>query len=108
MSRNTYTSMVYKLDWFAFTVSDVIDKTGETIGIILLASLCYYYAAFETIPGRYFYNCGLTLGGYVNIYYNDYDKELARNTSNSRNYVVRDQGCTDLAQKIENDWVGMF
>ena len=26
MSRNPYKSMVYKVDWFAFTVSDEIDK----------------------------------------------------------------------------------
>ena len=41
MSRNPYTSMVYKIDWFAFTVSDEIDKNGEKIGFILLESLGY-------------------------------------------------------------------
>jgi len=100
--------MVYKVDWFAFTVSDEIDKNEAKNGFVLLENLGYDLAEFETIPGRYFYNSGLTLGGYVNIYYNDYEKELARNTSNSRNYVFTGQGCTDLAQKIENNWVGLF
>ncbi|MRL88003.1 hypothetical protein GJI80_09055 [Lactococcus lactis subsp. cremoris] len=108
MSRNPYKSMVYKVDWFAFTVSDEIDKNEAKNGFVLLENLGYDLAEFETIPGRYFYNSGLTLGGYVNIYYNDYEKELARNTSNSRNYVFTGQGCTDLAQKIENNWVGLF
>ena len=48
------------------------------------------------------------MSGYVNIYYNDYEKEFARNTSNSRNYVFTGPGCTDLAQKIENDLVCLF
>lgn len=108
MSENPYTSMVYKVDWFAFTVSDETDTDGSEKGFVLLENLGYNLAEFETIPGRYFYNSGLTLGGYVNIYYNDYEKDLARNTSNSRNYVFTGQGCTDLAQKINNDWVGLF
>ena len=66
---------------------------------VLLENLGYNLAEFEIIPGRYFYNSGLTLGGYVNLYYNDYEKDLVRNTSNSRNYVFTGQGCTDLAQK---------
>ena len=74
----------------------------------MLESLGYDLAEFETIPRRYFYNSGLSLGGYLNIYYNDYENELALNTSNSRNYVFTGKGCTDLAQKIENDWDGLF
>ena len=58
----------------------------------MLESLGNDLAEFETIPVRYLYNSGLTLGGYVNNYYNNYEKELARNTSNSRNIVLRVQG----------------
>ena len=64
MSRNPYTSRFYKIDWFAFTVSDEIDKNVAKIGTTLLESLGYDSAVFETIPGRYFYISGLTLGGY--------------------------------------------
>jgi phage replication initiation protein len=106
--RNPYISMTYKIDWFAFTVSDETDTDGAEKGFFLLENLGYDLAEFETIPGRYFYNSGLTLGGYVNLYYNDYEKDLVRNTSNNRNYVFTGQGCTDLAQKINNDWVGLF
>ena len=108
MSRSPYTSQFYNIDCFAFTVFDEIDKNGEKICVILRESLGYDLAEFETIPGRYFYNSGLTLVGYVNIYYNDYEQELARNTYNSRNYVFTVKGCKDLAQNIEKDWVGLF
>lgn len=100
--------MVYKVDWFSFTVSDEIDTNGAENGFVLLENLGYDLDEFDTVPGRYFYNSGLTLGGYVNLYYNNYEMDLARNTSNSRNYVFTGQGCTDLAQKINNDWVGLF
>lgn len=108
MVINPYGAMVYKIDWFAFTVADEIDKNDAENDFILLKNLGYDLDEFEEIPGRYFYNSGLTLGGYVNVYYNDYNKLLARNTSRSRNYVFTGQGCTDLAQKIDNDWVSLF
>ena len=63
MGRNPYTSMVYKVDWFAFTVSDEIDTNGAEKGFVLLENLGYDLAEFETIPGRYFYNSGLSLVG---------------------------------------------
>ena len=108
MSINPYISMVYKVDWFAFTVSDEIDTNGAENGFVLLENLGYNLAEFEIIPGRYFYNSGLTLGGYVNLYYNDYEKDLARNTSNSRNYVFYWSRLHGLGAKINNDWVGLF
>lgn len=36
MSINPYISMVYKVDWFAFTVSDEIDTNGAENGFVLL------------------------------------------------------------------------
>lgn len=100
--------MVYKIDWFAFTIPDEVDGNGEKNSFLVLENLGYVLEEFEEISGRYFYNSGFTLGGYVNLFYNDYDKDLAKNTSHSRNYVFTGQGCTDLAQKIQNDWVGLF
>lgn len=108
MSRNPYKSMVYKVDWFAFTVSDETDKSGAEKGFLLLENLGYNVDEFEEIKGRYFYNSGLSLGGYVNIYFNDYSKDVATNTSCSRNYVFTGQGCTDLASKIDNNWIEFF
>lgn len=108
MGRNPYKSMIYKIDWFSFTVSDDVDTNGAEKGFLLLENLGYDVAEFEPIPGRYFYNAGVTRGGYVNVYFNDYSKELAKNTSNSRNYVFTGQGCTELAEKIENNWVQLF
>lgn len=108
MAKNPYKSMVYKVDWFAFTVSDDIDTNNEENDFLILKNLGYMFSDFEATSGRYLYNSGLTLGGFVNVYYNNYNKDLARNTSHSRNYVFTGQGCTDLAQKIENNWVGLF
>ena len=69
--------MVYKIDWFPFTVSDEINKNGENIGFILLESLRYYLAEFETIPGRYFYNSGLLLGGLEIFFKTTKERDLA-------------------------------
>lgn len=108
MGLNPYASMVYKVDWLALTIPDYRDQNSDDFELLLLENLGYDIAEFESIPGRYFYNSGLTLGGYVNIYYNDREKEISRNSSMSRNYVWTGQGCTDLAQKIDSDWVRFF
>ena len=47
MGRNPYTSMVYKVDWFAFTVSDEIDTDGAEKGFVLLENLGYDLAEFR-------------------------------------------------------------
>ena len=39
--------MVYKVDWFAFTVSDEIDKNEAKNGFVLLENLGYDLAEFE-------------------------------------------------------------
>ena len=76
MDKNLYKSMVYKVDWFSFTVSDTFDGGEDGKDFVLLENLGYDINDFETVPGRYFYNSGITLGRYVNIYYNDYEKDL--------------------------------
>lgn len=113
MATDTDKSMFYKIDWLAFTIpnqNDVFlnDNDGETVNFKLIQLLNYDLNDFEEIPGRYFYNSGLSLGGYVNVYYNDFSKKLMKNTNPTRNYVFTGQGCTDLAQKIESDWNWLF
>ena len=89
--------MVYKVDWLAITISDSIDQNSKEFELLLLENLGYKIKEFESIPGRYFYHSGLSLGGYVNVYYNDRKKDVHCNSSISRNYVWTGQGCTDLA-----------
>ena len=31
MDKNPYKSMVYKVDWFSFTVSDIFERTEKTL-----------------------------------------------------------------------------
>lgn len=100
-----------KVDWFAFTLPDDVDifrDCDNRNNFVFLAELGYDVGMFEEIPGRYFYNTGLTLNGYVNIYYNDLDKSLIRNTQFSRNYVFTGQGSTDLAKKINSQWIDLM
>lgn len=106
--RPERTQMSYKVDWFAFSVENSLDTEGSESGFKILESLGYEVNDFEEIEGRYFYNSGLTLGRYVNIYYNDYTKQVLKNSSHTRNYVFTGQGCTDLAKRIENDWIHLF
>lgn len=104
MSKKPYLSMGYRVDWLALTISDSLDQISDKFELLLLESLGYNVEEFQEIPGKYFYNSGLTLGGYVNIYYNDVKKDVYPNSSMSRNYVWTGQGCTDLAQKIDCNW----
>lgn len=93
----------YKLDWFAFTADS--DKYHfETI----LNTLNYDLVDFEEIPGRYFYNSGLTLGNYVNVYYNDFEKVIHNGTSSTFNIVFTGQGCTNLYNKNDKDIMSIF
>lgn len=100
--QNKLNSNGYKLDWFAFTVKN--SGQMETI----LTTLNYSLDEFKDSPPRYFYNTGLTLGNYVNIYYNSKDKEVNKTSSNTINFVFTGQGCTDLALRFENDIFKIF
>lgn len=100
--QNELNSNGYKLDWFAFTVKN--SGQMETI----LTALNYSLDEFKDSPPRYFYNTGLTLGNYVNIYYNSKDKEVNKTSSNTINFVFTGQGCTDLALRFENDIFKIF
>jgi phage replication initiation protein len=93
----------YKLDWFAFTVNSD-DYDFESV----LNTLNYNLVDFESIPGRYFYNSGLTLGNYVNVYYNDFEKAIHKGTSSTFNIVFTGQGCTNLYNKNDRDIISIF
>lgn len=93
----------YKLDWLAFTVTYEQYLLEEILGV-----LKYGVHDFEDIPGRYFYNSGLTLGRYVNIFYNDKEKPIFKNSSDTINFIFTGQGCTDLALKFNNDIYKIF
>lgn len=56
MDKNPYKSMVYKVDWFSFTVSDIFDGGEDGKDFVLLEHLGYDINDFETVSGRYFYN----------------------------------------------------
>ena len=62
MDKNPYKSMVYKVDWFSFTVSDTFDGGEDGKDFVLLENLGYDINDFEAVSGRYFYNSGISLG----------------------------------------------
>lgn len=89
----------YKIDWLSFTISaKIVDVTNR-----LLKKLNYDINEFDNVPGRYFYNSGLTLSGYVNIYYNDKSKEVYKNSSDTVNFVFTGQGCSDLYSRVSGN-----
>lgn len=92
--------MEYKLDWLGFTLSFNDDE--EPLDLHILEYLGYDLKEFEKVPGRYFYNCGLSLNRYVNVFWNDYSQEVHRNSSRTMTVQFTGQGCTDLVQKHDN------
>lgn len=102
---------MYKLDWLAFTVSneiDVFEEENSFIDFRVLNDLGYKLDEFEEVPGKYFYNSGLSLGNYVNVYYNDNEKIKHANSSSTRNYVWTGQGCIDLYERVQGDLLKVF
>lgn len=91
----------YKVDWLAFSVGVV---PGHERDDQLMTALGYDLTGFDEVPGRYFYNSGATLGNYVNVYWNDPDKPVAKNSSQTMTVVFTGQGTTDLALKWGSDW----
>lgn len=93
----------YKLDWLSFTVSSEDYNIND-----VLNELNYDISEFEIVNGRYFYNSGLTLCNYVNVYYNDDEKMKIKGTSDTVNYVFTGQGCTDLYNRNDYDVFNIF
>ena len=64
----------YKIDWLSFSVGEQYDiLEGRKFQVLKL--LGYDIDDFQSISGRFFYNAGLTLGNYVNVYYNEHEIE---------------------------------
>lgn len=96
----------FKLDWLSITI-----QNEDDIGLIedkfsnfkFLDVLGYNVKDFEEIPARNFYNAGLTLGRYLNVYYNRPDLDKASYSSDTRNYIFTGQGCVSLYKKLEGN-----
>lgn len=96
----------YKVDWLAFSVS--FEDAEQTLDPQLLKMLGYDLAEFDEIPGRFFYNSGATYRNYVNVFWNDADKKIHKNSSKTMTVVFTGQGSTELAEKWDTDWVSIF
>ena len=90
-------TMSYKIDWLSFTFPEDSKITIKKI----LDYLAYDEANFDKIPGRYFYNQGLSIGYYFNIFYNDYSKDVSKNASKTVNFQLTGVGCTDVGIHLE-------
>lgn len=97
--------MVYKVDWFQATESDIL---GDILPLFkskfwnLLQNLGYKFEDFEEVSPRYFYNSGLTLGRYLNIYYDVESKGLNKYSPKNVMFQFTGQGSTDLALKLSS------
>nr|MBC9710015.1 hypothetical protein [Enterococcus sp.] len=79
MPKKPVISMGYKVDWFQCTESskndEILDVLDSNFGYFL-EKIGYNFDDFEVASPRYFYNSGLTLGRYINIYYDDEGKGI--------------------------------
>ena len=64
----------YKIDWLSFSFPS--DQLNDVLNDVMIDKFHYDINVFEKGKGRNFYNTGLTLGGYVNIYYNDVNEAV--------------------------------
>lgn len=103
MTNNPYAAMVYKVDWFQCTESS---STEDILSIFdskfwdFLEKLGYKLDDFEQASPRYFYNSGLSLGRYLNIYYDNKAKEVNEFSPRNILFQFTGQGSTDLALKL--------
>ena len=101
----------YKIDWLSFSVRCYDEEPTNTLDENLLELLGYDFTEFEKSSGKNFYNRGVSLGNYVNVYWNDYTdtkNPVRKNSSKTMNVVYTGQGSTDLALRNDNDWVKIF
>lgn len=101
----------YKIDWLSFSVKNYDDEPTSTLDENLLELLGYDFKEFGEDSGKNYYNRGVSIGNYVNVYWNDYTDEknpVRRNSSKTMNVVYTGQGSTDLALRNDNDWVKIF
>lgn len=109
-------TLSYKVDWLAFTIF-CSSKNNDAKIKEILQTLGYDVDLFESTNPRYFYNSGLSLGGFFNIYFNDGKKEISNFSSQSISFQLTGNGCTDLGYRLEellsskNDeknWIWLF
>lgn len=95
--------MVYKIDWLQFTESSENDEVLNILDSNLWAffeEIGYKFSDFEQASPRYFYNSALTLGRYLNIYYDSESKEINKYSPKNVLFQFTGQGSTDLALKL--------
>lgn len=95
--------MVYKVDWLQITENSKKNEflTLENSGFLrFLIGIGYSITNFEPISPRYFYNSGLTLGRYLNLFFDDPNKELTKTSPRNCMFQFTGQGSTDLAIKL--------
>lgn len=106
MAINPVIPMVYKVDWFQATetqnIEGSVDLFRSKFWLFLTEELGYKIDDFEEINSRYFYNTGLTLGRYLNIYYDNDLKEISSYSPRNVLFQFTGQGSTDLALKLSD------
>lgn len=100
--------MKYKIDWLAFTINFKHRKQPQTFDRGIFRVLKLDLNEFEEAPAKYFYNAGATFNGYVNVYWNDEEIPAHENSSNTMTVQITGQGCTDLAERFDNDFLAIF
>ena len=88
----------YKIDWLSFSFPS--EQLNDVINDVMIDKFHYDINVFEQGKGRNFYNTGLTLGGYVNIYYNDVNEAVYGYSTNTANIVFTGQGMTDVVNRV--------
>ena len=88
----------YKIDWLSFSFPS--DQLNDVLNDVMIDKFHYDINVFEKGKGRNFYNTGLTLGGYVNIYYNDVNEAVYGYSTNTANIVFTGQGMTDVVNRV--------
>lgn len=118
MALNPYKSMLLKVDWFSLVISpeNDVDSNGERFNLIKF--LGYKIDDFEKLTnGRFFLNSAMTLGNYINVYYDDPALEVSKYSSKLVVYVFTGQGSTSLAKMLmkkfktddwEKAWIKFF
>lgn len=103
MLKKPVISMGYKIDWFQCTEAS---KNDEVLDVLdsdfwnFFKKIGYSLNDFETASPRYFYNSGLTLDRYFNIYYDDEDKGINQYSPKNVLFQFTGRGTTDLALKL--------
>lgn len=88
----------YKIDWLSFSFpSELLE---DVLTDVMINTFGYDITRFDVVNGRNFYNSGLSLGGYVNIYYNDVTKAVYGYSTNTANIVFTGQGMTDVVNRV--------